>query len=639
MCGVFGVVEGEHFRLDESDVRQALDALQHRGPDDSGIWREGRVTLGHRRLSIVDLSPAGRQPMHSSCGRYVITYNGEIYNFRELRAAFSARTPEEWRGNSDTEVLLELIATFGVEAALKRANGMFALAVWDRRDQCLTLARDRFGEKPLYYTAPGDGLVFASELGALEAVKTLGLSLSAEALAGYFVRGYFSAPDSIYKNVHKLAPGHIATWRPGGEVTIKPYWRLESVIAAQAESRRAPIDEPAAIEQLDELVHEATARRMVADVPIGVFLSGGIDSSLVAASIQVQASRPITTFTLGFEDPQYNEAAHAREVAAYLGTEHIEEIVTPARAMSVVSELGRMYDEPLCDDSQIPTYLVSAMARKHVTVALSGDGGDELFGGYRRHRGTPALWKIMRNIPFAPMAGAALQATPAPVLDASLGFLRGLSDRIGRGAGVGQTLHRISPWMKARDLLEFYELSLERWPHDASPLLNDEDQVPMYRATAPASVGTDLDLLCWHDQLYYLPGDILTKVDRASMAASLETRIPLLDPEIVTFAWGLPAPQRTGKSILKKVLARHLPPALFERPKAGFSPPIEAWLRGPLRTWANDLLSPERLRRQGLLNQERVTAFWTRYQAGGTLQDFRAWSVLMFQAWLDARGL
>lgn len=637
MCGIVGVIGHGSFQIGEADFCRARDAIERRGPDDGGIWREGPVALGHRRLAIVDLSVAGRQPMHSACGRYVLTYNGEIYNFRELRAELEASGRRDWRGNSDTEVLVELIAACGLTAALEKANGMFALAVWDRHEQSLHLARDRFGEKPLYYATRAGGFAFASELTALETMPCLDLSIGIEALARYFVRGYFHAPDTIYEGVRKLPPACMLRWRKGEEPVIQRYWSLDRVIRSRTSARHAPIDRAEAVERLDGLIGKATALRMIADVPLGVFLSGGIDSSLIAAAMQQQSSRPVTTFTLGFEDPRFNEAAHAREIARHLGTEHIEEMVTPARALDVVGELGRLYDEPLCDDSQIPTYLVSAMARKHVKVALSGDGGDELFGGYRRYLGTPALWKVMRRIPFAPAAGLAIQATPPILLDASLGFLKGFSDRLGRGAAVGQTLHRISPWMHARSLLELHEFSLERWPRDGLPLRQRAAAPECWGDDAPPVDG-DLDLLCWHDQQNYLPGDILTKVDRASMAVSLETRIPLLDPEIAAFAWSLPAELRRGKAILKAVLGRYVPASLFERPKAGFSPPLEAWLRGPLKSWADDLLSPARLRRQGYLDDAKIAAFWKRYQAGGTLLDFRAWSVLMFQAWLDARG-
>jgi asparagine synthase (glutamine-hydrolysing) len=575
--------------------------------------------------------------MMSSCERFVITYNGEIYNIPELRAEVERRGQRRWRGVSDTEVLLELIADLGVEAALEKANGMFALGLWDRRDKRLYLARDRFGEKPIYYAPRGSAFAFASELTALEAFSALQLSISEDALARYFVRGYFPAPHSIYDGVERLAPGCVLSWRPGEAPRVRSFWRLDELVCAGAANRRRLAAPDSGAEELDALIQKATAARMVSDVPIGVFLSGGIDSSLVAAAMQKSASQPITTFTLGFEDPRFNEAENARAVALHLKTNHIEETVTAGSALEIVTKLGRIYDEPLCDDSQIPTYLVSAMARKHVTVALSGDGGDELFGGYRRYTGTPALWKLIRRIPFASIGSTAFELAPPQLLDLAFGFLRGFSDRHGKGAGVGRTMRRIAPWMKARSLLELYELSLAKWPYCALPLqsikrmeLNLDDVRP------PVTEG--IELLSWHDQHNYLPGDILTKVDRASMAVSLETRAPLLDPEVAAFAWRLPPAQRTRKAMLKQVLRRHLPAALFERPKSGFTPPLEAWLLGPLRGWAEDLLSPARLQRQGLLNPRCVSSFWRRYRAGGSLEEFRVWSLLMLQAWLDARG-
>lgn len=640
MCGVLGFVRSPNFRVTDAELTRAMHALRHRGPDGEGVWSEGDVTLAHRRLSVVDLSAAGHQPMTSACGRFVITYNGEIYNFRELRAKLEARGGRAWRGTSDTEVLLELIAACGIESAIERANGMFALAVWDRSERRLHLARDRFGEKPLFYAARGDAFAFASEMSALEALSALQLVVSEQSLARYFACGYFPAPRTIYDGVNKLPPGHILSWSPGEMPSVRPYWRLDDVIREGAIARQRLEISATAVEELDRLIQRATAARMIADVPVGVFLSGGVDSSLVAAAMQNAASSPITTFTLGFEDPRFDEAEVARAVARHLGTRHIEETVTADRAIDVVTKLGAMFDEPLCDDSQIPTYLVSAMARKHVTVALSGDGGDELFGGYRRYIGTPALWKLVRKMPLASLGSTAVGLAPPSLLDVTFGFMKGFSDRYGQGSqggSVGRTMHRIAPWLKANSLLEFYELSLAKWPHDALPLRAISCRASSCNGLRPPVVD-DVDLLSWHDQHNYLPGDILTKVDRASMAVSLETRIPLLDPEVAAFAWRLPSSQRRGKALLKEVLKRHVPAALVDRPKAGFTPPLEAWLLGPLRSWAEDLLSPERLKRQGLLDSRRVSAFWARYKVGGTLEGSRAWSVLMLQAWLEARG-
>ncbi len=635
MCGITGVVESEALRVSDGALLRALNAIRHRGPDAQGVWSEGPVKFGHQRLAVVDLSPAGHQPMMSACTRYVLTYNGEIYNFGELRLDLESRKPRVWRSSSDSEVLLETIAEYGIEVALKKINGMFAFALWDRREKCLHLARDRFGEKPLFYIERAGAIAFASELGALEQLNTIPLSLNERSLAAYFVRGYFAAPDSIYEGVRKLPPGCMLSWRSGEAAAVRPYWRLDDVIRR---SRSSPmVDRGAAVEALDALLQRCVASRMTSDVPIGVFLSGGIDSSLIAAVIQKQSSRPVTTFTLGFEDPKLNEAARAREIAGHLGTKHFEATVTARQALDAVRLLGRMYDEPLSDESQLPTYLLCAMARKHVTVALSGDGGDEMFGGYRRYAGTPALWKRIWRTPLRAYFGSMVAAMPAPLLSASLGFMKGFSDRYGKGAGVGPTLHRIAPWMNARSLIELYERNLQKWPLDAGPVIAHPCIKDAW-AMAPSPVDGELDQLCWHDQHNYLPGDILVKTDRASMAVSLETRLPMLDPEIAAFAWTLSAGERTGKAILKDVLRRYLPSSLFERPKAGFTPPLEAWLLGPLNAWANDLLSPERLRRQGILDVQRVTSFWKRFSSGGSLEESRAWSLLMLQAWLEARG-
>lgn len=639
MCGIAGVISGKALEVTQTEFAAALDAIRHRGPDDEGIWTEEGVTFGHLRLSIVDLSPAGHQPMLSACGRYVITYNGEIYNHVALRAELDGASPRAWRGSSDTEVLVELIAARGIDEALRKVNGMFAFVVWDRREKRLFMARDRFGEKPLFYALRGDGLGFASELAALEKFKALNLRVSPDAAAQYFVHGYVPAPLSIYENVSKLAPGCLLSWRQGETPRVERYWSLDTMAReAAAAPRRA--DMAAAVEELDALIQRATAARMIADVPVGVFLSGGVDSSLIAAAMQKCATQPITTLTLGFEDPRFNEADHARAIAAHLGTRHIEETVTADQARDVVSLLGRMYDEPLADPSQIPTYLVSRMARQYVKVALSGDGGDEGFAGYRRHFGTPALWRRMRPIPMRSLVSAGIEAAPASTLDVGLGFLKDFAERYGPGGSVGHTMKRVAPWLRANSVLELHEMSIERWPRRDPVVLGGA--VPL-RGPEPGEFVPEgaVNQLCLHDMRHYLPGDILAKVDRASMAVSLETRIPLLDPEIACFAMSLPIELRlqgaTGKIILREVLKRHVPEHLFARPKAGFTPPLEAWLLGPLRAWAEDLLSPAQLERHGLLDVKRVRKFWERYKRGGTMEDMRAWAVLQFQSWMVTR--
>lgn len=638
MCGIAGIVEGAGFQPPRAMFASALAAIRHRGPDDEGIWSEDGVTFGHRRLSIVDLSPAGHQPMHSACGRYVLTYNGEIYNHNTLRAELS-QPGRAWRGASDSEVLIELIAKHGIEAALAKIDGMFAFAIWDRDEKRLFLARDRFGEKPLYYAVRGAGFAFASELTALEHIKPLNLRVSVDSVAQYFANGYVPAPASIYENVFKLPPASFLTWRAGEAPAIHTYWSTDDIVREAGEAPRRLRDMQAAVDELDVLLRDSVAERMVADVPVGVFLSGGIDSSLITAIMQQCAAQPVTTLTLGFEDARLNEADHARAIAKHLGTRHIEEVATADQALAVVTRLGRMYDEPLADSSQIPTYLVSEMARHHVTVVLSGDGGDEGFAGYRRHFATPQLWRRMRSMPMRGLVKGIVGAVPVEALNLGLGFLKGFADRYGGGADVGPAMKRVAPWLDARSLIELHELSLEKWP-------TDEHVVPgaiVGRGSVHGlSPEGEVDQLCLHDMHNYLPGDILAKVDRASMAVSLETRIPLLDPEVVRFALSLPPEMRlqgtTGKVILRELLKRYVPEPMFTRRKTGFTPPIEAWLLGPMREWAEDLLSPSQLSRHGLLDTTRVRAFWERYKRGGTTEDARAWAVLQFQSWMTARG-
>lgn len=638
MCGIVGIVEGKGFEVPRAQFTAALDAIRYRGPDDEGLWSEDGVTLGQRRLAIVDLSPAGHQPMISAQDRYSITFNGEIYNHRELRAELDAEGAHNWRGTSDTEVFLELISRHGVEAALRKVDGMFAFGLWDRREKRMILARDRFGEKPLSYALRGEGLAFASELTALEQIKPLNLRISRESVAGYFTCGYVPSPHTIYEDVFKLPPGTMLVWKRGEAAKVIPYWSLDDM-ARTAIAERRPMGMQEAVDELDRLVQASVAERMVADVPVGVFLSGGIDSSLVTAAMQKCASHPVTTLTLGFEDPRFNEADHARAVAKHLGTRHIEEIVTSDDARNVVTRLGRMYDEPLADSSQIPTYLVCEMARKHVTVALSGDGGDEGFAGYRRHFATPALWRRMRQVPMRSFAGAMLDAAPVAALNAGFGFLKGFSDRYGAGGEVGPALKRVAPWLAADSLIDLHERTLEKWPADQSLVLGARHQNKRPDHYLPED---PVDLLCLHDMHNYLPGDILAKVDRASMAVSLETRIPLLDPDVVRFALSLPTELKLkdakGKLILRELLKRYVPQELFERPKTGFAPPLESWLLGPLRDWAEDLLSPAALSRHGLLDVQRVRRFWAYYQRGGTTEDARIWALLQLQSWMDARG-
>ena len=614
-----------------------LGALAHRGPDGEGVWNEADVWIGHRRLSILDLSPAGRQPMVSADGRWVITLNGEIYNHRAMRGEVDAKDSIAWRGHSDTEVLLESIARVGIDAVLCRARGMFALAVWDRRDQTLHLARDRFGEKPLYYAADSEGLVFASELTSLR-VGGIPNELDPEALEAYFCLGYVPAPLSILRRARKLPPASRLAWRRGAEPEIHAYWDLASLVVG---GREDPFTDPgAATDALAGAVRDSIGEQMLADVPVGVFLSGGLDSSLVTAVMQSLASEPVRSFTIGFQSRAFDEAGEAAAVARYLGTDHTEHYVTDAAAREIVPSLGNLYDEPFADSSQIPTLLISRLARESVKVCLTGDGADEMFGGYVRYTGAPRLWRALRPWPrpLRRAAGAALSRLP---LNVAAGCLRGLAplanQYTSRGA-LGSDLRRVAGWLGARSQADLYQLTMTAWP-DPAALLSEPCRAgaPRLRPAPPTDL---LGQMQWRDTLDYLPGDILCKVDRGSMAHGLETRAPYLDARLAAVAWRTPTDMklRDGQSkwLMRQVLARYLPPSLIERPKKGFSPPLHAWLIGPLREWAEGLIGAEALRRGGVLDPRVVAPVWARYLAGDASGNHRIWSVLMFQAWLAA---
>lgn len=639
MCGIAGVVGLARRPVSPGEASAALSRLSHRGPDSEGAWRDNGVWLGHRRLSVLDLTPSGHQPMASGCGRFLIVFNGEIYNHADIRREMDAAGAINWKGRSDTEVLLEAIARFGVDGALRRANGMFAIAVWDRAERRLTLARDRFGEKPLYWTPIGGGLTFASELGAIEALVGERLEISRAALAAFFKTAYIPAPQTIYQDVFKLLPGCLLTWEEGEEPQIDPYWTLEHAVEQGRRDRFA--DEEEAAEALDVLLRDAVAQRMEADVPLGAFLSGGVDSSLVAALMQTQTSRAVQTFTAGFEDPEFNEAGHAQAVADHLGTAHTEFRVTMADARAVAPTLGSMFDEPFADASQIPTFLISRLARQHVTVCLSGDGGDEMFGGYVRYPGVPRLWNGFRKVPMRRAVGRMLEAAPMAVLEGALAGLGPVARQFAAKGRLAPHIKRAAGWMQARDQDELYDYTMASWADPRRLLADGDDLLPGERPLAP-QFDDDIERLIWRDTMEYLPGDILCKVDRAAMASSLETRVPLLDPRIAAFAWRLPMAMKLrdgkGKWLLRKVLDRYVPRSLIERPKMGFSVPLHGWLSGDLRAWAEDLLDPAMVARQGLLRPATVSKVWKRYLAGDTSVEARVWTLLMWQSWLAARG-
>lgn len=638
MCGIAGLI-GRKTEDSRQTIGRMLDVIRHRGPDDEGVWQGDGAWLGQRRLAIIDTSSAGHQPMESACGRYVLTMNGEIYNFRLLRAELDAAQPIAWRGHSDTEVLLESIARLGVEATLARAKGMFAFGLWDRRARTAYLARDRMGEKPLYYSTAGGGLAFASELRSLEEIPGMSLDLAPAALSAYFQYGYVPAPMSIYSDVLKLDPGALLTWNQGSTPTITPYWRLADVVREGHADRLREPDE--AVEVLDQTLREVIGRQMIADVPLGVFLSGGIDSSLVAAIMQSLSPGPIKSFTIGFDSPEFNEAEHAAAVARHIGADHTQHYVSAADAQAIAPQLGDIYDEPFADSSQIPTFLISRMARSDVKVCLTGDGGDEMFGGYVRYPGVLKLWDVMRVLPARRAAASALEALPLAFVDQAMAWLGPLARKYASRGALGPSVRRAAGWLRADSREALFESTMTVWPRP-DVLLGHAAAAPASWRPSRPSFDNDLEPMLWRDAIDYLPGDILCKVDRAAMANSLETRTPLLDPDVAALAWRLPPSMKVRgeatKWIVRKLLARYVPPALTERPKLGFTVPLHDWLTGDLRGWALDLLAPAAIARQGILNGDMVAAAWRGLEAGDSGLGARVWSVLMFQAWQAARG-
>ncbi|HEY2345037.1 MAG TPA: asparagine synthase (glutamine-hydrolyzing) [Xanthomonadaceae bacterium] len=640
MCGLVGALQQGRTRAFPHDaVARMADAIAHRGPDDAGTWHdeEAGLGLGSRRLAILDLSAAGHQPMLSSGGRWAIAYNGEIYNHLELRRELEkgARAPS-WRGHSDTETLLACVEAWGVDAALRRCVGMFALALWDRSERTLWLARDRLGEKPLYYGWQGDVFLFGSELKALRAHPAFAAVLDRGALALLLRHNYIPAPHSIHEGIRKLPPG---TWLrlEQGQREVEPvaYWSLAEV-AGQGTAHPFAGSEDEALDELERRLGAAVRGQMLADVPLGALLSGGIDSSLIAALMQAGSTRPVRTFTIGFAEREYDEARHARAVAAHLGTDHTEMRLSATDALALIPGLPAMYDEPFADSSQLPTHLVMKLARRHVTVALSGDAGDEFFAGYNRYVMAPRVWKRLGKLP-SPVRNALLGAAagaPAGLLGRMSGMAQG-SDKL-------RKLARVFAGVELRDIDDVYLALVSEWS-DAGDLvlgarrswnlLDDRSRWPQ--------LADPVARMMVLDGLTYLPDDILTKVDRAAMAVSLETRAPYLDRDVVEFAWSLPMAMKLrsgkGKWLLRRLLDRHVPRELIERPKMGFGIPLDDWLRGPLREWADDLLDEDRLRREGFLDPQPIRKAWTRHRSGSAAFGYRLWSVLMFQAWLQAQ--
>ncbi|WP_242097951.1 asparagine synthase (glutamine-hydrolyzing) [Sphingomonas sp. CROZ-RG-20F-R02-07] len=624
--------------------------LRHRGPDDSGRWDDPdagsgpRMVLGHRRLAIVDLSPLGHQPMASVDGRWMIAFNGEIYNHLAIRTELDAAAlAPAWRGHSDTETLVAAIAAWGLEATIARAVGMFAIALWDRRERVLHLVRDRFGEKPLYYGWVGGDFLFASELKALRAHPGFTNPIDRDALAAFAARTYVPAPHSIYRDVYKLEQGCILTVTPGAArvapgappaegrragLTLTRYWSYRDVLA-QGATDPIPSEEDA-IAAIDDALGQAIAGQAMADVPVGAFLSGGIDSSTVVALYQRHSSTPVRTFSIGFEEAGFNEAEYAKKVARHFGTIHNERYVTVAETQAVIPQLPAMYDEPFADSSQIPTHLVSRFAREQVTVALSGDGGDELFAGYNRHFAAPRMWERLNLLPrpLRAAAGAPLSRLPVGLWNTLPG-----NRPPHFGAKIQKAL-RVAGGARRFD--DVYTSFLDEWSFERSPVLGT-DAVPGFDLD-PYPGAPDAVRMMYCDATTYLPDDILVKVDRAAMAVSLETRVPFLDHRLAAVAARVPLAMKIkdgrGKHVLRELLYRHAPRALFERPKAGFAIPIGHWLRGPLRPWAEELLAPSRLASEGYFDAAAVTARWRDHLSGRRDATAALWAVLMFQAWL-----
>lgn len=647
MCGIAG------FRalrpLGKEAAEQVANAmalrLAHRGPDGSGVWvdDDGGVALAHRRLAIVDLSEAGHQPMRSVSGRYEIVFNGEIYNHVQMRGELP---DSPWRGHSDTETLLAGFEHWGIEATLQRAVGMFAIALWDRDLQRLTLVRDRLGEKPLYYGLSGGNLLFASELKALRAFPGFAPKVDPGAVMLLMRHNCIPAPYSIYQGFAKLPPASLLHIDAAGQMgQPQVYWSMQDVVA-QGRARPFALSDAQAVDALERHLDEAIALQRVADVPLGAFLSGGVDSSTIVALMQRQSSRPVRTFTIGFHEQDFNEAEHAKAVARHLGTDHVEHYVTGAQALETVPRLASLYCEPFADSSQIPTFLVSQIARQHVTVSLSGDAGDELFCGYTRYDIAPWVWRRNARLP-GPLRQAlapAIQMLPPAAWDrlgAVVWPLLGKGRLPGSAASrVGDRAHKLANMLRAPTPEAFYRQLNSHTIHPERLVLGGtEPATAMNTPSLWPAQDTLEDRMMLIDQLSYMPDDILVKVDRAAMGVSLETRVPMLDHRVVEFAWSLPLHLKrrngVGKWLLRQVLYRHVPQALIDRPKTGFGVPLAAWLTGPLRDWAEHLLGEQRLREQGLLDPAAVRALWDDQLSGRRDWKYLLWNVLMLQAWMD----
>lgn len=640
MCGIAGIWSDTADLEISSAIGRMTNALRHRGPDASGLWTdvESQIALGHRRLSILDLSELGAQPMVSKSKRYTIVFNGEIYNFQDLKKDLDNQTGGlVWMGHSDTEVLLAAIEVWGLKTTLSRLNGMFAFALWDSLHRNLVLARDRIGEKPLYYGYIDKKIVFASELKAIQMEFSAHLQIDRQALAEFMRFSYIPAPMSIYQGIKKLLPGHMLIIDSAFSIPEPvPYWASSHYsLSHGANCQSTPLD-GAGIEILHQKLADAVKRQMVADVSLGAFLSGGIDSSLIVSLMQSQSEKKINTFTIGFNEASFDEAPHAAKIAKHLGTNHTEFYLDSSDALSIIADLPQVYDEPFADSSQIPSILVSQLTKEHVSVALSGDGGDELFAGYPRYQTTAKLWQTLQKVPtFVRRAGAhSIKRLSAKSWDQLCSMGPGsFSTKLN-----GRRIHKMSDLLMATELKHLYIGLMSHWQPSQNLVLGTETK---FNADTPwPRGGSWVDQMRRWDMAQYLPDDLLVKVDRASMSTSLEVRAPLLDYEVTEFALSLTDAQLIdksglGKSPLRQILGKYVPVNYFDRPKSGFSIPLAEWLRGPLRDWAENLLEEKKLLQQGFLDVSKVRSAWQEHVIGDFDRSIQLWNVLVFQQWFE----
>lgn len=656
MCGFTGYLGNGPWNNPDAApplLQRMAATITSRGPDDWGVWHDAGIGLAHRRLSIVDLSAAGHQPMVCHADRLVLVFNGEIYNHIELRKELhAAGLAPTWRGHSDTETLLAGFLSWGVHATIERCVGMFAFALWDKHDRVLHLGRDRLGEKPLYYGWQGQGesaiFLFGSELKALKAHPAFEAEVDRDALCLLMRHNYINAPHSIYQGISKLPPGHLLSVSlESREPRLNAYWSLPDVAEAGV---AAPLNGSfkEVTDDLERLLKTAVRQQMVADVPLGAFLSGGIDSSLIVALMQAQSNQPVRTFSIGFHEKGYDEAVYAKAVAKHLQTDHTELYVTAQQALDVVPKLPHLYCEPMSDSSQIPTFLVSQLARQHVTVALSGDAGDELFGGYPRYLLANNVWNKVSSVPapLRTLVASAIRLLPPAGWDTLLSAVRPLLPGALRKSNAGHKLHQGADLlsMTTVGMTTVDQLYLKLFTHwePERLVLGGREPLTSLRGSPLQLAGLDpIQRMMLLDGVTYLPGDILAKVDRAAMGVSLETRVPFLDHRVVEFAWRIPQTMKVHggqtKRILREVLYRHVPQALIDRPKMGFGVPIGVWLRSALRDWAEDLLDEQRLRSDGFFHPEPIRKMWAEHLSGNHNWQYPLWDVLMFQAWLGAQ--